>query len=121
MSSCVTCFRPLHPSPIHMTGKIIFIVHIDDLLGEEELVIANEFLLQSNDIKYDKLPIGTGTFGIVYKGEWNQANKTSNEIVAIKKPHPYAKEKQDIQSWKEEAYMLRLERFFYFETISFIF
>jgi len=116
---CVTCFGP-PSSSVHITGKIAFSIRIDDLLGEEELVIAKEFLLQPSDIKYDKVPIGTGAFGIVYKGEWNQANKTSNEIVAIKKPHPNAKEKLDIQSWKEEAYMLRLERFFYFETISFI-
>jgi len=117
---CVTCQGP-SSSPIHITGKIVFSIRIDDLLGEEELVLAREFLLQPSDIKHDKLPIRIGAFGIVYKGEWNQANKTSNEALAIKKPHPNAKEKPDIQSWKEEAYMLRLERFFYFETISFIF
>jgi len=68
-----TCFGPPHPSsPVDITVKIVFSIRIEDLLGEEELVIANEFLLQSNDIKNDKLPIGSGAFGVVYKGEWNQ-------------------------------------------------
>jgi len=55
---------------------------------------------------------------------WKEAiflSKKGSIVLAIKKPHPNAKEKPDIQSWKEDAYMLRLKPFLYFTTISFIF
>ena len=91
-------------------------IHIADLLGEEELVIAKEFLLKAEDVKCGKL-IGSGAFGVVYQGEWNNNAATTNtklhplsskiSLLAIKKARRGEGKKVDAESWQEEAYLLR--------------
>ena len=65
---------------------------------------------------HEKIPVGTGAFGVVYKGKWSDANKrissdSNNKMIvvlAIKKPKRDDKAKKiDLQSWKEEAYIMR--------------
>ena len=88
----------------------------DKQLGEQEGEIDRRFLLQPEDVSHEKKPAGTGMFGVVYKGKWNDANKSissdSNSkmviVLAVKKPKGGEKvDKIDVQSWKEEAYIMR--------------
>ena len=92
-------------------------VHISDLLGDDELIIDERFLLKPEDIiKFEKPPIASGAFGAVYRGELKvkhstligrEENKAVVVVAALKKPNPVKGKKVNAQTWKEEAYLLR--------------
>ena len=94
-------------------------VNILDLLGDDELIIDERFLLKPEDIiKFEKPPIASEAFGAVYQGELKvkhstligrennhpEENKAVVVVAAVKKPR---KKKVNAQTWKEEAYVLR--------------
>ena len=90
-------------------------IRIADLLGEEELVIASEFLLKEEDVKCGKM-FGSGSFGVVCRGDWSlpsrridiyQKIEQKMTVLAIKKPRRGEGKKVDVESWQEEAYLLR--------------
>ena len=111
----ITCSGP--PSSLSLLNtSSMSAIHIADLLGEEELVIAKEFLLKAEDVKCGKI-LGSGSFGVVYRGEWNNnaANNNSKlhplsrkiSLLAIKQPRRRERWKVDVESWQEEACLLR--------------
>ena len=110
----ITCYGPPSLSSSSNSDSMSAI-HIADLLGEEELVIANEFLLKPEDVKWGNV-LGSGDFGVVYRGDWSlpsrridiyQKIEQKMTVLAIKKPRIGEGKKVDVESWQEEAYLLR--------------
>ena len=107
----VTCDGP--PSLLYIGNMTA--IHIADLLGEEELVVAKEFLLNAEDVKCGKV-FGSGKLGVVYEGEWSLPSRKIDiykkiekemRVLAIKKPRRGEGKRVDVESWQEEAYLLR--------------